>query len=120
MSGIEQQIEAAWKGYWEANSEWVFSHNKGTFEAGYQAAIASLYVEVDPEDVKHGQIYYASWPGQPVREVYCGDEYFSYWEQGGIGPNGEIEHIEKSINPDLCKVYELNLPSPSSAIGGGE
>lgn len=115
---INEQIEAAWKERCGEN----ITHPPGAawiFAAGYRAAIRSLYVEVKPEDVKHGQIYYASWTGQPVREVYCGDEDFSYWEQGGIGPNGEIEHIEKSINPDICKVYELSIPSPAEALGEG-
>lgn len=35
----DERIEEAWKEYWEANSEWVFSHNKGTFEAGFKAGI---------------------------------------------------------------------------------
>ena len=120
MSDVNERIEAAWR---RCPLNTLGRPAGESFKAGAKAGIAigrDLYVEVKPEDVKHGQIYYASWPGQPVREVYCGDEYFSYWEQGGVGPNGEIEHIERSVNPDICKVYELNLPSPSEVFGGVE
>lgn len=113
---IESQIEAAWKEQW--NSPGEHSGKSYTdFTAGYIAALRSLFVEVNPEDLQEGGIYHAQWADQPMREVYYNGEQLCYWETGGIGPNGEIEHLCVELSPGDCEIREFVFPSPSDIFG---
>ncbi len=70
-----------------------------------------------PGDLQEGGIYHARWAGQPMREVYYDGEELCYWETGGIGPNGEVEHIEQNAPLEDCEIREFMFPSPSEIFG---
>lgn len=126
---IESQIEAAWKDGepWIADDDYPMVPKeqllrliKEMFKDGYLAALRSLFVEVNPEDLQEGGIYHAQWADHPMREVYYNGEQLCYWETGGIGPNGEIEHLCLELSPGDCEIREFVFPFPSDIFGRRE
>lgn len=111
---IDEKIKAAWKVYSESSPQ---MKNRENFESGYRAALRDLFVEVRPEDFVDGEIYSARWKGQSWRDVYYNGEVLCYWEKGGIGPNGEVELIERTISPQECEVRDSFFPTPSEVFG---
>ncbi len=97
---LQEQIDEAWK---ELSSEMevATTRDRDIFEAGYRAALASLYVEVKPEDV-----------------LACTD-YITF-ENGKWWNRWWFSHewaLEQAANCE--KIYVLQTPSPSSVFGGG-
>lgn len=109
---IDERIKDAWENG-DFMPETGSKYERDSFAAGYREALRGLFVEVKPEDLDEGQIYHAAWSGQSMREVYFDGEYLCHWEQGGVGPNGEIENIERQILPENCEIREFKFPNPA-------
>lgn len=98
---IQDQIDAAWKKRY-AGKVGIFPVGCGDFfEAGYLAALRSLFVEVKPGEVSSGVDYWILRDG----------EWRDAWWFSDRLALGEAMNCER--------ILKLNLPSPSDLFAEG-
>lgn len=99
---VEERIEAAWESYCgdaELNPN-IHPEKQDGFREGYLAALASLFVEVRPENMRPGETYLMLIDGEWIERQCVTVEYL------------------RQLAGFADKIYRLSLPSPASVFGG--
>lgn len=111
---INDKIEAAWEQYYEdAMTKTQFGPlSIGSFAAGYRAALRSLYVEIQPEDLVNGKTYWClvfsdyldreTW----IEMSFHGNSWWYDFEGFGF----EADEVKRIVE-------RASLPSPSEVFG---
>lgn len=112
---IDEQKNKAWREYLERYGDEAASNCQDVFDEGYLAALRKLFVEVKPEDLVNGKMYWClvfsdyldseTW----IEMSFHGNSWWYDFEGFGF----EADEVKRVLE-------RANLPSPSDIFGRGE